>query len=244
MKMNLSNIGHTFLAYDGVNLSDHFVVKSIDMPLLPTIDAASIAIDGKPGAWFSKRQIGTRDIIVGLGMLNDDRNRKDILQNWIMLSDILAKDTECKLELGDGRYVNAVLVGDTEMEFNGRWSVVNVTFRCFDPYVYGDEHTVSLKQGNNTFNVLGKYPTNPVIKITGASTVTVTDNDTGDKVRVESIASGKTLVIDMGEYRCTIDGLYKSADLTVTDFWPLRPGRNTLNLSSGSGTLTYREVYL
>lgn len=244
MRMNLSNIGHDFLVYDGVNLADNFTVRTIDMPMLPEIEASSITIDDKAGAWFSKRRMGTRDIIVGLGILNDTKDRKDILETWWMLSDTLAKDKECKLELGNGYYVNAILVGDTNTSTDRRWSIVDVKFRCFDPYIYGEEHTETLKAGNNTINVKGKYPTYPTIKISGATTTTLTDSDTGDKVRVEGIASGKTLVIRMDECRCTVDDLYKMADPTVTDFWPLRAGSNKLNLSSGSGTLTYREVYL
>lgn len=244
MRMNLSNIGHNFLVYDGVNLADHFVVKSVSMPLLPTIEASSIKIDGKPGAWFSKRKIGTRDVKVGLGILNDTRDRKDIMETWFMLSDILAKDKVCKLEIGNGRYLNAILVGDSSTTDKGRWSTVTVTFRCFDPYIYGEEHEIPLKTGNNLMHILGKCETYPTIEIAGASTTTVTNNATGDKIRVENIASTRTLVIDMANCKCTVGGNYKSADLTVSDFWPLEPGNVTLNVSSGTGTLKYREMFL
>lgn len=244
MKMNLSNIGHNFLVYDGVNLADHFIVRTFDMPLLPGIEASTIKIDGRPGEWFSKRAIGTRDIYVGLGILNDTKDRKDILENWFLLSDKLTKDKPCKLEIGNGYYVNAILVGDTQTTTTGKWSIVEVQFTCYDPYIYGEEHEVSLKTGNNTFNVKGKYSTYPVITINGASTTTITDTKTGDKIRVEDIASGKSLVINMNEHRCLVDGLYKPADLSVSDFWALKPGENTLNLSSGTGTLVYRELYL
>lgn len=244
MKMNLSNVGHKFLVYDGVNLADHFIVSSVNMPLLPTIDASTIKIDGKPGEWFSKRMIGTRDVSVKLSILNDTRDRRDIMETWFMLSDVIAKDKIGKLEIGNGRYVNAMLVGDTETETNGRFSTVNVAFRCFDPYIYGEEHSATLKTGNNAITVMGKYPTYPTIEITGASTTTLTNSATGEKVRVEGLSSSQTLVINMAEYRCTVNGLYKSADLTVSDFWPIAPGGVTLNLSSGTGTLRYRELYL
>lgn len=244
MRMNLANVGHNFVIYDGINLADHFIVRSIEMPLLPEIDASTLRIDGKAGEWFSKRQIGTRDVVIGLGVLNDTKDRKEILDTWWQLSELISKDKECKLELGTGRYVNAILVGDTDIKTNGKWSTVEVTFRCFDPYVYGDTHTETLKAGNNTIYVKGKCQTYPVISLTGASTTTLTDTLTGDKVRVESLTSSQTLVINMAEYRCTVNGNYKAADISVTDFWPLRPGENTLNVSSGSGSLTYQEVYL
>lgn len=243
MRMNFGDVGHNFLIYDGVNLSDHFVVRTVDMPLLPTIDARTVEIDGKPGAWFSGRQIGTRDITVGLGILADSRDRKSIVKAWADLSDKLAKDKVCKLEIGNGLFVNAFVVGDTPTGTNGRWSTTEVTFRCFDPYIYGREHTVPLAQGNNTFPVHGKVPTYPVIEITGASTTTVTYKETDDRIRVERIPKSP-LVIDMANHVCKVGGDYAPADPTVSDFWPLKPGTATVNVTSGTGTLTYREVFL
>lgn len=244
MMMNLSNIGHNFLRYDGVNLSDFFVVRKIDMPLLPNIEASGIKIDGRAGEWFAKREINTRDIIVGLGILNDTKERKDILENWFLLSDKIAKDKVCKLEIGNGRFVNAILMGDSPITTNREWSTVDVTFRCFDPYIYGEEHTESLKAGNNTIRVKGKYPTYPTIELTGATAITLTHNGTGDKVHVTGLTASQKLLINMAEYKCSVNGVYKPADPTVTDFWPLTPGDNVLNLSSGSGTLKYREMFL
>lgn len=245
MKMNLSDIGHDFVIFDGVNLSDHFVVRTFEMPLLPTIEASSIAIDGKAGEWFSRRKIGTRDINIGFGILNDSKDRKDVLKTWFMLSDYLAKDKVCKLEIGNGLYVNAVLVGDTGTTTNGKWSIVNVTFRCFDPYIYGEEHTETLSAGTNTIYVKGKYPTYPVLNLKATTTtVQVQDSTTSDRVRIPSTASGNTIVIDMENCKTTLNGVYKAVDPTVTDFWPLRIGENRLTLTGCSGTLTYREVYL
>lgn len=244
MRFNLGKIGHDFLVFDDVKLSDHFVVRTLDMPLLPTLDANIIEVDGKPGAWFSSLKIGTRDINVGLGILMDTRDRKDIIKAWIDLSDKLAKDKVCKLEIGNGYYVNAMLVGDSETETNGKWSIVNVAFRCFDPYIYGKEHDIALKQGDNKIYVNGKVATYPYIEISGATTTTVTNKNTDEKIRVEKIPSGKKLEIDMENHGCRCNGVYMAADPTISDFWPITPGEVTINVSSGTGTLKYKEVYL
>ena len=245
MRLNLSNIGHNFLVYDGVNLSDFFVVRTFDMPLLPSIEAASIAIDGKAGEWFASRKVQTRDIVIGLGTLNETKNRKDIMAAWFNLSDKLAKDKVCKLEIGNGLYVNALLIGDTSINTDGKWSIVNVTFRCFDPYIYGKEYTETLKSGTTTINVKGKCSTFPVINLTASSsTVLLTDLDTGDRIRYTGMASGTKIVVDMANYKSTVNGVYKAADLTVSDFWPLHTGDNRLQLTGATGSLTYREMYL
>lgn len=242
--MNLGNIGHNFLAYDGVNLSDHFVVRTFDMPILPTIDANMIEIDGKPGAWFMSRKIGTRDIIVGLGILNDTKDRKEIVRRWTDLSNMLQKEKVAKLEIGEGRYVNALLVGESLPETKGKWSIVELTFRCFDPYIYGEEHEQALKAGNNTFNVKGQVSTYPIIEITGATTTTITNQGTGDKIKVSGLSTSNKLVIDMENHICMVGDVYKPADPTISDFWTIDPGNITINVSSGSGTLKYKERYL
>lgn len=245
MRTNLSEIGYKFLVYDGVNLSDHFIVRTFEMPMLPSVEASSVKIDGRAGEWYASRRYSVRDIDVGLGILNDTRDRPDALKTWLMLSDKLTKDKVCKLELGGGLYVNALLVGDTSMTTNGRWSIVNVTFRCFDPYIYGEEHTETLKAGANTLYIKGKCPTYPVLTLKATTTtVQVQDTDTTDRVRIPSTASGNNIVVDMGQHRCTLNDAYKPADPTVTDFWPLRIGENHITVTGASGTLTYREMYL
>lgn len=244
--INLSDIGHNFLVYDGVNLSDYFVVRTFDMPILPTIDANMIEIDGKPGAWFMSRKIGTRDIIVGLGILNDSKDRKDIVRRWTDLSNMLQKEKVAKLEIGEGRYVNALLIGESLPETRGKWSIVELTFRCFDPYIYGEEHTENLTSGNNTFIVKGQVSTYPIIELYGATSTstTITNMRTGDKIRISGITSSSQLVIDMENHNCMIGSTYKPADPTISDFWPIQPGSITINVASAHGTLKYKERYL
>lgn len=242
--INMSRIGHTSLVYDGVRLSDYFVVRTIEMPLLPTIDASIIEVSGKPGAWFSNRKIGTRDINIGFGILSRSKKFEDILSIWIDLSKKLSKDKVCKLELGNGYYCNAILMGDSGITNNGNWSIITVTFRCFDPYIYRNTHTKTLKAGDNVFEVEGQEEALPVFKVKDATSITITNKGTGDKIKVDSIPSNQELVVDMINNKCTVNGVYKAADPGVSDFWGISPGTCTINLSGGSGTMEYTEVYL
>lgn len=245
--MNLSRIGDLGLVYDGVPLSDHFIVNKVSMPLMPNFDASTLYIDGKPGAWFAGRKVGTRDIRVNLGMLSDTKKRVDALDNWLAVSDILAKDKICKLELGNGLYVNAIVMDDSQMTRKGKWSTADITFRCYDPYIYGEEHTVEFSSGNFVVNIEGKQPVWPVYKLTGHSSSygnTLINNNTGQRVKVNSLTSTTELIVDMEAHRCTVNGAYKPVDPSVSDFWPLKPGSNSLYLSYGSGSFTYRETYL
>lgn len=244
MRHNLERVGYKELIFDGVRLSDYFVVRSLNMPLLPTIEANTLQVDGKPGAYYMSRSIGTRDVMVGLGILNDTRSKKEIIKAWIDLSDKLDKEHVCKLEIGNGLYVNAALVGDTATTTNGRWSIVDVTFRCFDPYIYGREHTEQIATGLNAIRVISKAKTYPKFELSGATDITLTNNNTGDRIRVPGLIASQKLTIDMANHVCKIGETYKAADPTVSDFWPIAGGDITLNLSAGSGTMTYREAYL
>lgn len=244
MKVDLRNIGHDFVVYDGVTLSDHFVICTFEMPLTPPVKANTIEIDGKPGAWFTGRKVATRDILMTLGVLNDTEEREDIISNWLELSDKLVKDRPCKMELGNGYYVNAMFTGESNISSNYNWSYIETAFTCFDPYIYNETHVESLKSGNNNIYIYGKKPAFPVFDITGATTVTLTNNGTGEKFRVEGLTSSQHVIIDMEYYTCTVNGIHKPIDLTISDFWSIAPEDLVINLSGGSGTMTYKETYL
>lgn len=245
MRANLSHLGHQTLIYDGEAISDFFVVRSFDMPFLPGISASTIEIDGRPGAWYANRGIGTRDVTIGIGIINDSRERVDVIESWFKLAEKLAKDDVRRLEFGNGYFVECMLVGNSPVEYKGRWSISTLTFRCFDPYIYGEEHFEPLAAGTNTIYVRGNQPTYASIDLRATSTVVqVQDTETSDRVRIPSTMSGANIGIDMELCRCTYNGMYKAADPTVTDFWPLRPGKNVLEVTGGSGSLVYRERYL
>lgn len=243
--MNLGQLGDIGLVYDGIPLSDFFVVRGVDMPILPTITTNSLEIDGKPGAWFTSRSIGTRDITVRLGILSDNKERVEAMEQWINASDKLAKNEEHKLELGNGFYVNAIMTGNSDWKRNMRWGTTEVVFRCYDPFIYGQTWTEELKPGDNTIPIHGKYPVYPTYDLIGINgTFEMYDSDNKKTIRVENLVDDAPLTIDMSQYRCTVRGYYKAADPTVSDFWPLNTGVAHLNLNQGHGTFTYTERYL
>lgn len=243
--MNLGQIGDIGLVYDGIPLSDFFIVRGVDMPILPTIETNSLEIDGKPGAWFTSRNIGTRDITVRLAILGDNKDRITTMEQWINASDKLSKGEEHKLELGNGFYVNAIMTGNSDWDRNHTWNTTEIVFRCFDPFIYGQTWTEEIKAGKNSIPIHGKYPTFPVYDITGVNGALELKDETAHKtIRVPGLVTDTKLVIDMAKYHCTVNGYYKAADPTVSDFWAVKPGVADINLNQGKGTLTYTERYL
>jgi len=242
---NLDAAGCTGIVYDGVNLSDIFEVHDIQIPMLPPIEAVTQEMAERPGAYFHSRKVKTREIVLKLGLNAGSRCPVDIFHAWREHSGLLAKSEPRKLQLKEDMYLMAMLVGETGIENLGYRGVAELRFACFDPFFYGDEHSVALSSGSNAVRIEGGCATFPTFQVTGVTgDFTLTNAGTGEKVKVTGLASSTTLVIDMGGYRCTVNGSYKAADITVTDFWPLEPGAASLTLSGGSGTMTYRERYL
>lgn len=245
MNMNLGKIGERAIVYDGVSLADYFIIRYVRFPILPIIEANTMQIDGMPGAWFSSRNIGTRTIQIGLGILGESEFHTDIFDEWLRLSGLISKDKVAKLEIGNGLYVNAMFTGESPIETNHNWSIVELNFECFDPFIYGKEHEEPIKTGNNAITVDGSKKTYPVFNLTASgTTVTVRNVSTGEQVRITGVSSGTKIVVDMEQYKVTMNGSFKAIDPSVSDFWPIEAGEATINVTGATGTMTYKERYL
>lgn len=245
--IGINKVGDYHLVYDGEPLSDHFIIKNVELSLLPNIDAITVTVDGRPGAWFSERKIETRKIIVNAAIMNDNRSRIDMMEKWMLQSDILAKNEECKLELGGGYYVNAILIGETPIKReNGYWSEVVLNFVCYDPYIYGLEHVDIINTGISSIMIDGKQPIYPVFDIEGLNSTAsfkITNEISRKTVSVLSNYEN-SIKVDNENYICTKKGDVFVPVEPITEFFTLSPGYNVINLSAGSGTMTYRERYL
>lgn len=243
MRLNYSRQGCTGISYDGVNLSDTFVIEDVSIPLLPTFEAVTQELAQRPGAYFSSRKVGTREVKVRLRLDAESRCPVDIFKAWREFSDVFNKPDPRPLKLNDDKFVNALVIGDTEIESTAYYGTVEVAFMCFDPFFYGQDHSIPLPTGTTAFTVLGAVSAYPVIEATASSgTVTVTDVRTAEYVRVPGLASGSKLVIDMERQTATIGGEYVPVDL-LSDFFAI-DGDVQIRLAGASGTLTYRERYL
>lgn len=240
--LNRGRVGCTKVAYDGFVLSDVFEVRDINAPLLPPIEAQMIEIAEKPGAYFVSRKIRTRDVIITLALDAQSRCPVDINEEWAKFVPKFLKNTPRKLEIGSRGYLWAMLTGETNIELEAYKGVIEMTFTCFDPFYYGEQHEVALKTGNNNVFVYGNASAYPTFELSGINgTCTIKNNSTADQLRVAGLTSTTTLRAYMEEHYCTVNGSYREADLTVSDFWPLEPGDNVINLSAGTGKLTYQE---
>ncbi len=242
--LNLSSIGCSSITYDGINLADIFEIRDVSMSALPTIEANTQDIASKPGSFFVSRKISTRSITLTLGLDAQSRCPVDIFFSFLEHNNSLAK-AEPKELWFKHRFCYAMLVGDTPIENKGSKGVITCNFICYDPFFYGEEHRVPLTTGENLIPIEGTQSVFPIIELTGCeSDFLLTNLKTAEKVHVQNLKSDTKLTIDMANTRCLANGNYHPSDIQVTDFFPLEAGDNRLNISSGHGTLVYRERYL
>lgn len=244
MILNYSRIGCSGIIYDGVNISDTFQVVDVSVPLLPTFEAVTHVLAQRPGSYFASRKVGTREIKIKLRLNAESRDPMEIFKAWREVSAILNKPTPRKLYLDDTRYCYAMMVGESGIDNEAYYGVVEFSFVCFDPYFYGAEHEIAVSSGSAVaFDVQGAVEAYPTLDLTAsASTVTVTNSVTGEYVRIPDTASGVKISIDMERQFATVAGDYAPVDL-LSDFFSV-DGSARIVVSGASGTLRYKERFI
>ncbi len=243
MRMNYSRAGCTGLVFDGVNVSDYFQIVDVSIPLLPSFEAVTHELAQRPGSYFERCNIGTREVKVKLRLDAETRDPMGIFRAWRELSSIFSKTEPCKLQLGEERYCWAMMTGETEIENEAYYGVVEFTFTCFDPYFYGTGHEIALSDGSTASFAVQGIETYPALELTATGTsVTVTNTVTGDYVLVPDTASGASGEIDMETQTATIGGEYAPVYL-LSDFFAIE-GDAGVKVAGANGTLKYTERFL
>lgn len=158
-----------------------------------------------------------------------------------------------KLAFSDdgGRYYMAVPNGDHEVIEALNAIGVRVEFDLEYPYLFGDEHSVTVPSGGSvTFNVGGSYTTPPIITANAtrnsSSLVWGLRLDEGDYIHIATGSSySRSVTADCGERTLSING--SAAIPTLDSDWlELEPGVHTLRMDNGTGaaTVTWQDRWL
>lgn len=241
-KHNYSIIGARDVFYNNVHLSDLFIIDEILLEILPAMVMTSQHVPSRHGDVLLQADYGTRSGSMRVSMKTGARDRVKSLGIYKEPFDVFMTGEPKKLQLGNF-YVWALFTGSSDYDQVGIYGSTTLNFTCFDPYMYYKTQSVSLARGTNGFYCTSPIAVYPTFTITGASpTLTITNSDTGDKVVIPSgFNTSNTVTVDMERERCEVNGNYLPVSNELTDFFTLRPGQNSITLSSGSGTLTYQE---
>lgn len=235
------------IIYDGVCLSDYFDITKPYIQPMPDITVSYADVPGMVGSHFGSTNYGTRRISLTLsakGMTHNPLMVNDFIRNLLAL---VVKSEPKPMQLDSSFTIWAVISNVGDIERIGRRGVVTVEFVACDPFFYGAVNTVDVNEGDNTIYVSGNYPVWPVIELTGvdpSQPLIASNTDTGDKVYIPEVSDNVTVSIDMEHRRCTSNGYFLAVSPEHTDFFNLQPGYNTVRISSGRGSVSYREKRL
>jgi phage-related protein len=241
MRPNLSEVGCSGIVYDDENLSDTFEVHDISIPLLPEIDAVSQELAKRPGAYFALRKVLTRDITLKLAINAESRCPVDIFEAWKGVSDKVAKNEPKPLYLNNDIYINAMLVGESNIELLGYRGAIELTVRAYDPFFYGQTHTETI---GDTVTIEGGEYVYPTFTIKTTATTVKLTAPTGEVIQVDNLKSGATLIVDTEKQLCTVNGNYAPINIEVSDFFSLALGEQKVTITGGTGTFEYTERWL
>lgn len=244
MRLNYGRTGCRGIVYDGTDLTDYFQVVDVSIPLLPSMTAYTYDLAQKPGSYFASKKMGTRSIKLKLRLDAGSRDPTAIFREWRRLSGLFNKEEPKRLQLNEELYCWALPVGDTEIEDEAYYGVVEFEFMCFDPFFYGKTHEVELSDGVSlTFTVQGACPAYPTFDLTAtATTVDVRNMVTGEYVRTDEATSGSSVEIDMEMQSTELDGDYCPVYL-YSDYFSIE-GEVEVKVTGASGTMEYQERYL
>lgn len=230
------------MIYNGVDLSDFFIVHCPSESILPSIKLSTQSVAGMHGAMYLGKTYEPMSIDVQM-LMRPDADRAEALQ---ALAELLAVDEPKELYIGDRCYM-AVPSGETALESQWKPGGGTVTFYCPDPIAYGD-HRSKRFTTSGTVSIGGDYPTKPIIQAVPASGSLwrITDSRTGKFIRVNYAFNGtNTLLIDCEAQACTIDGSLADRYVTLeSDYFELSPGDAMLSATNGSVEVRWRDRWL
>ena len=235
---------HKGIVYDGVDLGDLFDINEIRVELFPPVSINAVKVPTKSGTRFSSLEFGERQIYMNLSIKGFKRDLLHLYNGFAQFLCYLIKEEPKELKLGNNRYIKAVVTEVSEIQKIGERGIIEATFVANDPIFYGEEKKIQLKAGTNNLYITGQQNVYPIFEITGTTDISITNYKTGEKIHVPSCKSANKYVIDCEHWQCTTGNTYVPVDMENTDFFELPYGDADLRLTSGNGTLTYRERFL
>lgn len=236
------------MVYNGFDFSPYLRANP-RRSLLPPTSVETEAVPGRDGSRLVSARLSEMSLPVDVTLRA--RTREDTTELRRMLAAALWTAEPAPLVLPDdpGRYLMALVDGETELTSLWSTGATTITFRCPDPVAYGSDR----EMGMTTSAVVvggGTYPTRPTVVARPAkgSYYRVTNEDTGERVQVNMAFTGagdQVLTIDFAAQHCDVNGT--SADPYVTfesSYFELSPGANRLSASSGSARVRWTERWL
>lgn len=236
------------MIYNGFDFSPWFKTKLITRSLIPEYDIETQDIPYRSG----ERVMHVKLKPLPLKVLAEWRARPsdDMAALRRTMAARLVCLKEAPLYLDDERhlgiYYMAMLTSPNELDTLWHTGSAELDFTAYDPVAYGAKKSGSIGY-STVLTVGGSFDTNPVITCKPGGSVSylkLTNMDTGEFVQINaSLSSSSTVIIDMEEQQVTVNGANQAVTYD-SDYFALRPGRNSLRLSSGTGAIEWNERHI
>jgi predicted phage tail component-like protein len=249
--------------FNGVDLSQFFIVENTWYPILPNIEVVTQDVSGMDGTKYVGRRL--QPITFTCQMLLKEPPSSYSKHEWVkrVIAPILYTDGLVPLRLtGDeARYYMAIVSEGTQLDSLWRHGGGEIEFYCPDPIAYGTTKTSKVVSGKS-MTVGGTYKTSPIFRlrdIADKSNVMITNQATGHHVQIKSPGNtfGTTNIVgvnvDMGKEHCEFiksNGAVESADPYVyfaSTYFDMIPGEYvdfTLSPSTITATMEVTERWL
>lgn len=168
------------------------------------------------------------------------KDRNSIIRE---MSEFMANFTmACDLELDGykGKYRGFLTTDDFEKTITKKRHKINLEF---DGYFYDDEITVTFDgQMSGLFYMVGSRKTPCIVEIYAKSALTdyVISGFGDDDIVVESLAAGKTIIIDGTKGIVLLDGANAFNKVNLWEFPSIKSGGTELTFSNSRATVTVR----
>lgn len=236
------------MVFNNIDFDTHVKVEQIRRDLLPPRTVISTKIPNTIGSKFARLEQGVRAIEIDIRLIENDRQA--VQEKVRVLAGLLHTDEPKKLILRDDTRYNLAILSDTtpleKLLFTG---FTTLTFLCLDPLAYSsNEKTIALGASTEITND-GTYEVGGVVTVNVSSSISYLELlsfEKGEKVYIEdSFIAGDLVIIDLtNEFVKKNDVLIMDKVHIISDFFKLPVGTSTLKLSSGTGTLVFREAWL
>ena len=223
-------------SYAGRDFSPYVQAELVE-PAAHALEPRAFPVPGRPGAMLLGSELPPREVRLllhldaGSQMTGLELSRlRALLRAWLCAPG--GGDLSVPGE-GPLTWRDAVVTGVSKWDTLFEGGSCAVDFTCYDPVAYGAARSCA----GTELEVLGTWPTLPVVRLTAAagSSVKVTDGG-GHFVLVErDFSAGDEVVMDFAAESVTVDGEDSSADVGVeSTFFSLSPGARVLTFSGCS----------
>lgn len=230
--------------------SDSFnglIVREVIERVLPPVNQKAFKTNGMDGLRDFGYTLEAKEITVQFGIhypsLTEGKSMVREISGWLFNEDLvpLIMDYEPDIEY----MVRVVDAGQLSGEHH--YEEFEVTFNI--PSGLGTSispHESLLNVGSNNIQVLGTYKTYPIYTFnvnTNVSSLEVSNGESKVKV-VDNFVIGDEVIIDCVVGKVTVNGSVVPITTLTSDFFPLKPGSNTLTVTGGQATVSHHSKWL